>query len=659
MKTNRIIHPNRTGRWLVFALAVMVVLGGAPISAHSETEKPHFTDVPSSHWAYSFVERAYQDGAIVGTGGDPAAGTGQFSPDDPMTYGQFLTMLVNAFYPSELARTSKDGPWYAPAIRVAVNRGLVTDSLEKMMENAGTPIDRYYAAKVLVRLMDDRCVVLPDSAQREAAAASIGDWQTVGKGKDNEQNESQMYYVSSIYAMGIMSGVDSAGTFGGDTSITRAGAAAVYSKAAEKLKTSQNDPKAFQIEFIGEWDGVVPVGYQESFEEEFYTVFPRLWARWGNANVSKRVTLQMVPQEELITDEGIEALGVTVPAHDAMRQRFDYHIKFSIEVINSKPWGSGLLAHEMTHAATNHYTSFESSWWIETIADYGFFRYCAWAESQYPDGAQVYQVDEEALRVCDYEKQVKLPWFFAYLDEKYPTTATSYGLVDSLHQAMRMGQVKSDGGVNQSDADFNAVVKRITGYDNIEFLRQQYIKELDEGTWNFDGFAGFPDNFITENLPGVPNPDYPVKADLNLCGGARVVQASGKNLEEVGVNNLIDRDSATKWTETMEDVNKLNDRAKEVEHWIELEFDHKPITFNTYVLHHQGGQENTKAWKLWYLDVQDDQWKALDEVKNNTEDITTRSVEPVMAKRIWIDILKSNGTGDGMLRLCELELYYK
>lgn len=661
MKRRDMRSRNGASRFLGMVLAALVLLGGTPVSARGEAGLAHFQDVPDGHWAFEYVERAYQDGAMVGVGGDPAAGTGLFAPDEYMTCGQFLTMLINAFYPDELVRTGKDGPWYAPAVRVAADRGIVTDSLDQLMRDASKPIDRDTAAKVLVRLMDDKCVVLPDGAEREKAAASIGDWADVEAQEDREGNKIQAYYVSSIYAMGVMSGVDEAGTFAGSDPITRANAAALYVKAAEKLKSSQNDPKAFRVEFAGDWDGVVPEGYKEEFEQEFYTVFPRMWARWGNANVSKHVTLRMVPQEDLIIDrdKGLIALGVTVPARDAIRQRYDYSIWLSIEVINSQPWGPGLLAHEMAHAATNHYPSFKSSWWLETIADYGFFRYCSWADSRYPDGSQVYQADEKALRDCDYKDTIKLPWFFAYMDEKYPTTATNYGLIDSLHRAMRTGQITSDGGQDQSDAAFNAVVKRITGYDNIELLRQRYIRELDEGTWTFDGYAGFPDNFLTENLPGVPNPDYPIKADFNLCAGATVVLGSGKDLGEVGANNLIDGDVSTGWIETLEEVNLQDKRAQEVQHWIELRFDYKPITFNTYTLYHQGGKQNTRAWRLWYRDAQDDQWKMVDEVGSNTDTVTTRRVEPVTAKGLWLDVLQSDRAGDGTVRLYELELFYK
>ncbi len=46
-----------------------------------------------------------------------------------------------------------------------------------------------------------------------------------------------------------------------------------------------------------------------------------------------------------------------------------------------------------------------------------------------------------------------------------------------------------------------------------------------------------------------------------------------------------------------------------------------------------------------------------DEVKNNTLNVTTRSVEPVTPKQLWLEILSSSAMGDKTVRLYELEIY--
>ena len=131
------------GKLTALLLAAVLTLGLVPIRA-SAAGTAHFKDVPSTHWAYSYVERAYSDRAISGTGGDPAKGTGVFDPDAKMTYSQFLTMLMSAFYPEEMARVTVRTPWYAPAIQVASSRQLTYISQDDLMNKyADASINRY------------------------------------------------------------------------------------------------------------------------------------------------------------------------------------------------------------------------------------------------------------------------------------------------------------------------------------------------------------------------------------------------------------------------------------------------------------------------------------------------------------------------------------
>ncbi len=86
----------------------------------------HFSDVPATHWAYQQVERSYADGVMEGTGGDPAKGTGLFSPDVTLTMAQFITILGRGFYGPEVQAELDRGnasPWYAPAQAVGGGPG--------------------------------------------------------------------------------------------------------------------------------------------------------------------------------------------------------------------------------------------------------------------------------------------------------------------------------------------------------------------------------------------------------------------------------------------------------------------------------------------------------------------------------------------------------
>lgn len=643
-------------RLTVLLLAILLTVELIPLPARA-ISAAHFMDVPSDHWAFQYVERAYSDGAIIGVSGSPAEGTGVFVPNANMTYGQFFTMLVNAFYPEELERVSKDGPWYAPAFRVAVNRQIHFKTLEELMELAPYPINRYNAAWILTRILDDKCVVLPTKEERMDAAANISDWDTM------LQDDCWKYYVSSVYALGIINGVDDRGTFAGENYITRAAATVLYTRMADKLKSNGNDPEAFQIVFEGDWSAA-PEGFKEAMAEEFHTVFPRLWARWGSSNVNKCIPVLLVPQEDIPGSH-----GVTYHVYDWTRHQCTPYIKISEDTINGRPnfmRAKAVFAHELTHAATTsawHRGIDPNVWLVEAVADYGLFRYASWADEAYLCAESFFQQDNENLRTWGYKPYTSSQWFFAYLDDKYPTTADQYGLTDSILLAMQNGLITSDGGADQSDAALNALIEGLTGYRDIEALRQQYVKELDAGEWIFDGFAGYADNYITEGLPGVPEPTYPKQALIeqgNLCFDASTYGGSGEASAALSADNLVDGNLSTRWEASRNDVAEPGKLNQGVQHGIVISLG-TTMTFDTYVLYHEGSQgnssQNTKNWRINYYDEQENQWKLLDQVQGNTEDVTTRTFDPVTTSALWLEILTPSGTGDGTVRLYELEVY--
>lgn len=632
---------------LLLAICLTAGLVSLPARAASVT---HFIDVPPEHWAFQYVERAYADKVITGIGGDPAAGTGIFAPDAEMTYGQFLTMLVQAFYPEEMARVSQEGSC-APAIQVAVNRQLNFNTWDSLMAMANHPINRYNAAWFLVRILEDKCVALPSDQERAAAAVTIHDWDTMLK------DEYWRYFVSSAYALGIITETDKAGAFHGDDAITRADAAVIYARMADKLKTSGNDARAFCIDFEGDWSAA-PKEYQEALKEEFYTVYPRLWFRFGSAETTKHITLRLVPPEEIVG-----SAAVTFPGYDNTRYQTTAEIKLAAEYIKDWRHTAAIFAHELTHVATSSTTRVvkQDTWFFECLADYGIFRYAAWTDEKYMWLQEsYYQPEDEALRTWDYEAYADTHWFFAYMDSKYPTTATGYGLLDSILLAMRNGQIPSDGGKPQNDPSLNALVKEITGYDSLEVLRQQYIKDLETGNWSFNGFADFADNNITENLPGVPNPVYLSSSDFNLCANACIGDDPGEASAALAASHLVDGNRSTKWEAAKNDVNGPNELNPGVQQDIVIILD-RTVIFDTYTLYHEGSQgssaKNTLAWRISYYDAQKKEWVMFDEVKNNTLNVTTRSVEPVTTKQLWLEILSSSAMGDKTVRLYELEIY--
>ncbi len=82
---------------------------------------------------------------------------------------------------------------------------------------------RYQMAAMLYDLVGAVELSLPDEDKLAAAPASIGDWDQVP--------EEYQRSVAAAYALGLLSGVDEAGTFVGTSTLTRAQAAAVLSRA--------------------------------------------------------------------------------------------------------------------------------------------------------------------------------------------------------------------------------------------------------------------------------------------------------------------------------------------------------------------------------------------------------------------------------------------
>ena len=91
---------------LFLALVLLLSLSVSAFAA-APAAASHFTDVPTTHWAYANIERAYSDGVMAGTGGNAAKYTGVFSPSGTLTEAQFVTIMTRGFFPSELEAAKK------------------------------------------------------------------------------------------------------------------------------------------------------------------------------------------------------------------------------------------------------------------------------------------------------------------------------------------------------------------------------------------------------------------------------------------------------------------------------------------------------------------------------------------------------------------------
>ena len=207
---------------LILSLTLLLSLSVSAFAA-APTVQPHFTDVPTSHWAYTQIERAYSDGVIAGTAGNAANYTGVFSPSGTLTEAQFVTIMTRAFFNDELEAAKKavgsNAKWYAAAQKVAEDMHLLTFVQGKM----DAPITRYDMAAIMTNIMSAKEFSgRPDATKIEETFDKIADFKSIPN--------SYQISVASVFAMGLISGVDSKGTFAGSSYMNRAQAAVVYGR---------------------------------------------------------------------------------------------------------------------------------------------------------------------------------------------------------------------------------------------------------------------------------------------------------------------------------------------------------------------------------------------------------------------------------------------
>lgn len=207
---------------LILSLTLLLSLS-VPTFAAAPTTQSHFTDVPTSHWAYTQIERAYSDGVIAGTAGNAANYTGVFSPSGTLTEAQFVTIMTRAFFNEELEAAKKavssNAKWYAAAQKVAEDMHLLTFVQGKM----DAPITRYDMAAIMTNIMSAKEFPgRPDATKIEETFNKIADFKSIPN--------SYQISVASVFAMGLIAGTDSKGTFSGASYMNRAQAAVVYGR---------------------------------------------------------------------------------------------------------------------------------------------------------------------------------------------------------------------------------------------------------------------------------------------------------------------------------------------------------------------------------------------------------------------------------------------
>ncbi len=419
----------------------------------------------------------------------------------------------------------------------------------------------------------------------------------------------------------------------------------------------------FKALFVGDWDKVTAKGYKEALYNAFYEVYPRQYKRWGTGSEPKKIFVR--------ADKGEKGVAYTSGSS----------IVISVDWMNNNPRGIGYFTHELTHAVQQYgnVSSSSKAWWVENMANYGGFRYYHWAHE---DTAQVYYANDTSLQDWGYEAYGNNKWFFSYMDSKYPTTKDSngnvkYGLIDSLNHLLKDNKGTTyDDNPYDTSTPWNQLVKQITGYDCIEALRLHYVDELKNGTWTFTGFGNYSDNWITTDLPGVPNIDYPayvgknhgnrtgtklssaVTSGTNLLSGATIISESGYTKDGESSSKLIDGDLSTKWCATSGSVENQAYALSGAQHFVKIDLG-STKTFNTYTLYNTQSKEGFGNTTEWEVLVSNDgkEWKSVDYQVNQNDAISSFDIGTQTARYIVFKIFNSDNGGVGTVRLYELQLY--
>lgn len=216
--------------WLVLVLSLGLC---TPTLAAGQA----FSDVPVSHWSYVYVQRAYEDGVVNGVGG------GRFAPEDTLTIAQFMTMMTRAFYAEDVAEVEDaiedPGDWYLPGLAVALEYGLLTNTYVDPETWYGylSPCWRYEMAAIMYNIilsygLDD---FILDGRTAAAIGANIPDFPEIPS--------EYRVPVAALVKAGVITGIDNAGTFAGESTVTRAQAATIYCRFAQLMEDAWGQPE--------------------------------------------------------------------------------------------------------------------------------------------------------------------------------------------------------------------------------------------------------------------------------------------------------------------------------------------------------------------------------------------------------------------------------
>ena len=211
----------KTRRLAAGALSIALAVTMLSTTAFAASVK--FTDVPSSHWAHASISEMADKGIMSGIGNN------LFAPSQQLSNAEFITMLVRQFYSDKLG--TEGSTWYAPFMAGAKSANILTGTNVGSNEGLATStINRYDMAQLMYNVLKAEGITTSSLSD----TSKVADWSSVPSAYRDA--------VSVCSNMGMLSGVDSKGTFNGTGNMDRAQAAVVMDRLLEVCGVSTPTP---------------------------------------------------------------------------------------------------------------------------------------------------------------------------------------------------------------------------------------------------------------------------------------------------------------------------------------------------------------------------------------------------------------------------------
>lgn len=228
MKTQNYIRKTTVG--ILFLLLAL----STTLTYFTFSHAAGFSDVPQNHWAATAISTANADGIMTGTGG------GKFSPNGTVSLAQLITILTRMYWPDEVAASGATGTWYAKNDDVATNHGLFNVLVEPNVQeelDMAAPVTRAMMAQVVCNAMLNR------------GEQDVSDVQgIIQQIPDVSANDTFAHGIAFCVSKGILQGVDKAGNFSPEATLTRAQMSMIYTRIKDDPTQSTEQPIETPVE---------------------------------------------------------------------------------------------------------------------------------------------------------------------------------------------------------------------------------------------------------------------------------------------------------------------------------------------------------------------------------------------------------------------------